>query len=56
MQGAPGAGNNEQQNVMHREAIETGGKLFVSINGSRCAVGSLLTNGKKNREKTPFET
>lgn len=56
MQGALGVGNNEQQNVMHREAIETGGKLFVSINGFRCAVRSLLMNEKKKRKKTPFET
>lgn len=56
MQGAPGVGNNEQQNVMHREAIETGGKLFVSINGFRCAVRSLLMNEKKKEKKTPFKT
>lgn len=30
MQGAIGAGNNEQQNVVHREAIEAGGKLFAA--------------------------
>jgi hypothetical protein len=28
MQGEIRAGNNEQQNVVHREAIEAGGKLF----------------------------
>lgn len=32
MQGSLGAGNNEQQNVVHREAIEAGGKLFIAIN------------------------
>lgn len=51
MQGTTGAGNNEQQNVVHREAIETGGKLFVSINGSHCAIRSLLINEKKERER-----
>lgn len=57
MQGTTGAGNNEQQNVVHREAIETGGKLFVSINESHCAVRSLLINEKKEREReTSFET
>jgi len=42
VQRATGAGNNEQQNVMHREAIEARGKLFVTINGTYCAIGSLL--------------
>lgn len=46
MQRATGAGNNEQQNVVHREAIEARGKLFVAINETR-AVGSLLVNKKK---------
>lgn len=31
VQRASGAGNNEQQNVVHREAIEAGGKLFASF-------------------------
>lgn len=39
MQRATGAGNNEQQNVVHREAIEARGKLFVAINGAHCATG-----------------
>lgn len=59
MQGAIGAGNNEQQNVVHREAIETGGKLFISINGSHCAVRSLFINEKREKgreKKIPFET
>lgn len=58
MQGAIGARNNDQQNVVHREAIETGGKLFISINGSHCAVRSLFINEKKKRarKKILFET
>lgn len=42
MQRATGVGNNEQQNVVHREVIKARGKLFVAINGTYCAVGSLL--------------
>lgn len=30
MQRATRAGNNEQQDVVHREAIEAGGKLFAA--------------------------
>lgn len=54
VQGASGAGNNEQQNVVHREAIEAGGKLFVVLNRelarARAVPWSLLVNEKPVRD------